>query len=56
MFKNVQAVMDGANTDASHVLKTTVSVPLHYVASHVWITDWLDPFLGRIIGLLEGYG
>jgi 2-iminobutanoate/2-iminopropanoate deaminase len=24
MFKNVKAVMDGANTDVSHVLKTTV--------------------------------
>ncbi|KAH8081793.1 Endoribonuclease L-PSP/chorismate mutase-like protein [Filobasidium floriforme] len=24
MFKNVKAVMDGSNTDASHVLKTTV--------------------------------
>jgi len=31
MFKNVKAVMDGANTDASHVLKTTVSpFPLPY--------------------------
>jgi 2-iminobutanoate/2-iminopropanoate deaminase len=29
MFKNVKAVMDGANTDASHVLKTTAStIPL----------------------------
>jgi hypothetical protein len=56
MFKNVKAVMDGANTDASHVLKTTARTRLTSLFAKKPRGLLSDPHRLYVVGFLEGYG